>query len=107
GNSCYPASTKHQSPILHSRCLLLMVRGVRHDAYCDRELPGGSLGSGRRERDAHAFGGRLIALGGDAADGHQNIGLQVVCHSAAASKVVACNSAQFVTVGRIPIMSTS
>jgi putative AlgH/UPF0301 family transcriptional regulator len=31
---------------------------------------------------------------------------QVVCHSAAASKVVACTWAQFVTVGRIPIMST-
>ncbi len=68
--------------------------------------PEGSPGPWRRERGAHALGARLIAVGGDAADGHQNIGLQVVCHSAAASKVVACNSAQFLTVGRIPLMST-
>jgi hypothetical protein len=33
----------------------------------------GFAGSCRRERVAPASGGRLIALGGDAADGHQTL----------------------------------
>jgi hypothetical protein len=44
----------------------------------------GLVGLRRAERNANAFIGGLIALGGDAADGDQNIGLRIVCGSAPA-----------------------
>ena len=48
------------------------------DPCCEQDLPWkkvylvGIYGS---QRDADTFGGRLIAFGGNAADGYQNIGL--------------------------------
>lgn len=37
------------------------------------------------QRNANAFRGGLVALGGNTADGYQNVGLWIVCGSAPAS----------------------